>query len=760
MKTTIHKLLISFVDICGLSIDIFEGGTWGKLKVITKVTFFDDDSGVGAALAKFQSLVQEQSAVVDTLTLESVLKNEAKLTELHEFLKISDQKLDGIKNVADDIKMDVGVLLAADKGRKSDELMKQQLAKIEKKLGVKDTCTATHQDNPTATHQGNLSDSMPGTGSWLDSIKEYTDWEDREAKVAPVLYLTGNKNFGKTFLTSAIVRKLQTRYKQGDGGTIRTCIAYYFFPKDSEKTDEKLQNVETALKWMSLQIAQGDMVYRKEMDTLCDAEESSDFSSLTCADLWQKLGFGSFKTNVAYFLLFDGVDQLTERMAKPLLDILLGLQDSSSTLSQLRLRVMVTGQEKTFGGSEYLNSVPSIDIGKHSRIDIEKYIDQRLEKMDNLQEDSDEKRNLRKKIRTELPDRAQGDFFKVRHSLDAISKERWADGITRILSAAGDDRDTMLKREIAKCNEDLSTEDIEDLNELLAWVFFGQWWLTVEQLEAAMFLRHEKTSLQPLKDRLDNEYSKFFEIDKYGHVDINTDMKDLVIRTQDEGDREGNKEKLKELAQVKISESEIKMVRKFLLTFFEEEVYDKFGFKEFFAQKSKTSAAIGVEETDAHLTIVKRSLKLLTLGYENETKSLALYTLARLPSHLENLGDPTKLSLSDKTFIETELFRVLTNDDIIEQRWQSDAALRETWVDETTAVETVWGWLKDSTIVRTLRETPKSWLSDAAPNSNVETRLLRKVVRVMAKRWLRGREWDVSDAFPWVQNFVAKVSLS
>ena len=199
------------------------------------------------------------------------------------------------------------------------------------------------------------------------------------------------------------------------------------------------------------------------------------------------------------------------------------------------------------------------------------------------------------------------------------------------------------------------------------------------------------------------------------------------------------------------------MVRKFLLTFCEHDIYEKFGFKDFFAQKSKKSATIGVDVKDAHLTIVKRSLRLLTLEYESETKPLALYALAKLPSHLWSLGDPNKLSLSDKTFIETELFRVLTSDDIIERRWQNDSELRDTWLDDTSAVETAWHWLKDSTIVKTLRETPMSWLSDATPNSNVEFRLLRKVVRVMAKRWLRSRDWEVGDAFPWVLSFVDKV---
>src|SRR5256885_199131 len=124
----------------------------------------------------------------------------------------------------------------------------------------------------------------------------------------------------------------------------------------------------------------------------------------------------------------------------------------------------------------------------------------------------------------------------------------------------------MLRREIAKSNETLSTEDIEDLNELLAWVVFGQRLLTIEQLETVLFLRHDKTSLQPLKDRLNKEYSKFFEVDKGGFVSINTDMQNLI--TMAEGDDVSEKigSKTKELESVKISESEIRMVKKFLWT--------------------------------------------------------------------------------------------------------------------------------------------------------------------------------------------------
>jgi hypothetical protein len=35
LNTTINELLVSFVDICGLSIGVLQGSTWGKLKAIT-----------------------------------------------------------------------------------------------------------------------------------------------------------------------------------------------------------------------------------------------------------------------------------------------------------------------------------------------------------------------------------------------------------------------------------------------------------------------------------------------------------------------------------------------------------------------------------------------------------------------------------------------------------------------------------------------------------------------------------------------------
>lgn len=82
LQITIDEFLVSFADICGLSIGVLHGGTWGKLRATTRNSSFSgDDTGVGAELAKFQSPVSKRITVVDTLTLESVRGNKRKLSQ-------------------------------------------------------------------------------------------------------------------------------------------------------------------------------------------------------------------------------------------------------------------------------------------------------------------------------------------------------------------------------------------------------------------------------------------------------------------------------------------------------------------------------------------------------------------------------------------------------------------------------------------------------------------------------------------------------
>ena len=93
LKQSTHKLLIAFVDICGLSIDAVSGSKLKKMWTVAKIALFQDDSGVQEKLKEFQLLIDHQSQIADAVTLEHVVKNEHSLSEIRNVLDNSTQRL-------------------------------------------------------------------------------------------------------------------------------------------------------------------------------------------------------------------------------------------------------------------------------------------------------------------------------------------------------------------------------------------------------------------------------------------------------------------------------------------------------------------------------------------------------------------------------------------------------------------------------------------------------------------------------------------
>ncbi|ATZ53694.1 hypothetical protein BCIN_09g04860 [Botrytis cinerea B05.10] len=82
LKDGIHKIMVSIVRICGLSINIIDGGKKAKIKTILKVTFLKGDSGIKDELSKFNALITKQNDLTGVITLKSVLDNSAVANEL------------------------------------------------------------------------------------------------------------------------------------------------------------------------------------------------------------------------------------------------------------------------------------------------------------------------------------------------------------------------------------------------------------------------------------------------------------------------------------------------------------------------------------------------------------------------------------------------------------------------------------------------------------------------------------------------------
>lgn len=740
LLSTIHNILASLVNICALSIKLLDGGRIEKLKQTLKVTFFDEDPGTGPELRKLSLLAETQSAITTSLTLESVLKNESKLTELLTNFGGVEQKLDSIGD-------SISQLLASEKSRSKIDNRKKQLQIIDEKLGM------TVNEDPRSKTQIEKPDKpMPGTGKWLDTVSEYTSWEDRDSsKTMRVLLLIGEESFGKSVLTSAIVDKLQARYRQGEGAFTRTYVAFYYFPKGSEKTSPLL-TVEYALKYMSHQLARDDEVYRKDMESLCKSN-AIDIGSADFVNLWNFLKFGSSNTDVAYFLIFDGIDQVEKKNAKQLLRTLSALENSKD-MGQLRLRIMLTGRKSAFEDESF----EEISLGDHNKPDIEKYISQELGKMENLKADDVERTKLRSEIKAKLPQKVGGDFSKVRTAFDAFKQEKYIEDISKILDGKALDRKKYLQKEIEKYNKKLSSDDVEDLNELLAWVVYGFEYLSVAKLEAALLLRHDKASLQPLESKLKKEYSIFFTIEN-GCVITNPECTELVTEEKENDEDEEAKPDMtsKQEADTQIPAAEIKMVERFILQICGEEIYKRFGFHQFFERKGSHPAMIGMRQLQAHLIIVKSCLKLLTSDEDKRTESLALYAIENLPEHLSCVAEPKNMSSADKNCVQTKLLMLLTDESLIERCWQGSIYILPCWMD-SQAIKTVWHWMRDSNEVRNLYAAKDDWFRTATWSEEPGMRLLKPIVRMMAKRWLQSRDFPVKETLSWVIEYVKNVS--
>jgi len=82
LKAITGRLMISFVDICALSIKLLSGSKWRKFKTVLKVALMDDDSGIRAELDKFKGLIDQSSRISDAVTLEKVMVSHHEVVEL------------------------------------------------------------------------------------------------------------------------------------------------------------------------------------------------------------------------------------------------------------------------------------------------------------------------------------------------------------------------------------------------------------------------------------------------------------------------------------------------------------------------------------------------------------------------------------------------------------------------------------------------------------------------------------------------------
>ncbi|KAI9685380.1 MAG: hypothetical protein M1822_004511 [Bathelium mastoideum] len=751
---TVNQLLICFVRICALSIKLLHGGTWEQVKVYLKKSLLDKDPGVSDELAKLKRLSQARDSITQSLTLEAALKSDNKLTDLLLRASETDQKIEdiakGIRNVT------VGMDFLVDAER--DKVRQKQLDDIKTNLGIEKLLNESDKQYRDAETR-----QVKGTGSWLLEQDQFQQWIEPAAKGTQFLLLLGKKNVGKSFLIPAVSEHIRAQKRDA---TEQIALAKYFFPQDTDRSGTKSPQIQQAFKCLAYQLAQENKVYAKELAVICKAE----LNQLSGKELWEKLKFEEATHGTTFILILDGIDQL-HSANEELFNVLANLQVPNDASSS-GLRILLSGPRSSMG--HLVEREPAIEVTEHNSEDVKKYIEKSLEEADVLRGDEGEVVNLRKLVTEKLPGEAGNDFYKMDIAVREISRQRYLDeaGVHRVLDKAGAEIKEIIKRDLQQLNETLDPPSIKELNELLSWIFCFAGVLRINELKAAHALGHDKTAVRPLKKILKDDYGSIFEIDDDEYVTVSSpEIQECLIfeKRHDSGSRMENEEGAQRT--VTITKEEINILRNFIKAFVDPETFEKFGFEAFFQGKRDAQVRIGINIKDAYTTVISTLLDLFQNNKKEKMSELGRTALSELPFLLDpnrGIGELSELDSEHKSKIGSGLIGFLSGRvDFWVGKYGHGTP--SSWLEDDDALDTLWRWLKDSTVVKASGQGETDWI-DRVTDPNAKYQLLRPVVLAYAHHWLRDTSWNTWDDASvnchlrnpvyWIQNYLARERFS
>ncbi|KAG5785770.1 hypothetical protein H9Q73_000625 [Fusarium xylarioides] len=755
LTRAIHITMISLVDICALVITLQDPNSkWSKFKSNVKKALLDDDSGLSVELRKFRQAIHGQQSIEATLTLEVALESR------HE-VSIILAKVFETGKWTEEIASKITTLQQAETKRAQDTTKKAYLSKIKEKLGIDEKELEMNREMFKR-----LCDSrVENSGSWLDDEEAYTSWANADdAGARPLLLLLGEKNTGRSTTVSTIVQKLGARYKTSTERASRVFLAWYFFPSLSDKADKGDPTpARTALKHIALQLAEQDMALAKSIASICEEKDNGTyFTDVSCESLWKDLKLGQPRGDTIYYFIFDGVEKLSKMHADAGTQFFGVIKEAShapaTESDRSRIRLLVSGRGeavKVLGGFES----PTINIAKSNGSDIESYIKRAMRKYDIFQGNDSKDEASRQKINDKLIEMAGGSFFKVQSALDRIKDLVDSGGqeseLDDLLTESDWGREAISKNVVAELQEQLSPQNIDEINELLIWVVYGFEWLSVDQLEAALFLRFGSTTLQKLAKKLQGKYSRLFEVD--GQViTVRRDLLSLVIKDPKQL-RSVDDDTPRITATITITKGDIATVQNFLWTLFQKSVVEKFEFEPLAGQVTQTRGEIRVNDYDAHLAIVMQAISFLIKKPDGRTESLGNYLVWYLPKHLKELNNPErdhKVDNAAKKDIGSMLFDILGQGTIIRRHWKHfvDVPL----FGDTAQISTLLAWLQDPDVTGHFGMYQTDWLDKVISSPSPQRALLFSMAREVGHKWLKSRENDPCEAY---QSLIQYLSL-
>lgn len=488
LKQVIHKLMISFVDICALSVKLQHSGKWDKVMATMKHGFCNDDSGLKKEIENFQKLANDHDRTKTTLTLKKVLETRGDIIQLLDDACETGRK---VSTILDKIRK-------SDDERNATEERLKQLETIKGKFSLGNQVKKSNDIGQALSTQ-----RIPCSAEWFENqIKHpgYSKWADsKNPDGEPILLVTGDQNTGKSILLSSIARSLRSADKTANSSSARVLVSAYFFQDFTGKEDQEKRPIETAIKCIAYLMAEQDEIYSKNLFQILEGPEAEKhLNNATVRSLWRFLEIGSAKRRSTHYIIFDGIEGLSIPFSEAKEEFFDTVASSMSQPpdppSHLRPRVAISARSipSAISHRDFQGLASTINIQEHSGEDMQRFVARELKDKDLFQDNDDDSEMMRMNIRHKLVEKVKGNFTIAKTSIERITRVVEADDpnaeseIEWILYDSIKDEETISGTVIKKLQESLSAAEVKELNELLLWVIYGYKQFTVNELEAAL----------------------------------------------------------------------------------------------------------------------------------------------------------------------------------------------------------------------------------------------------------------------------------
>lgn len=716
------EVLRHFVDVCDKALTLRTSRLF-KIKTMAKIAFLQ------------QNDFADSLGAMDQLTREEELERGADM-----YLNGA-ETLDNSRNIMGVLEQDRTEKTAQSKEKKDRNIV-LRILNFSRSPDVWDG------NGPIATwgstYQNIRHRNVEGTGQWLLGERELTNWAKKNSD-APVLGIIGGEASGKSYLASSIVSHLLAN-GSSEAINSRQLVAFYFL--DEKKANSGIEMLGKSIIW---QFAQNDASYMQSAAATCEKAGSIDpkeFLTRLLLDNHKELK----AIDAMFYIVLNKIGDSDDNVHDGVFNFLL----NASRSSKGSVRILFTATE---GTAKKLQShglkCPTVSMDRNAD-DIRKYINARLDKMDNLFDKGDDQVNaLRKTIQTRLYAQTGGNYYMIDKTLSKISKLDLDTDIQKALDNAGRSLTDHIEDDVRDLNRRRSKKELEEINEVILWITFAKERMTLEKMKAVLQLKNNATSLRPLEDRL----RKFllFEIDNNGYVNFRSEqiLGKLPERAMAAKERQENNEE--------VNKGEVDILKHFLGNVCPPDLVKKLGLEEHFQQKlSPQQEQIYQEDkNNANFQLARACLHALTSETHGKLRVLRGYAVRHLVDHMSEV-DLAGIDPDSKRKIGPHLVKVFHDESAIDNLFwaNQDIPVFPDWLRNKDTVGLICTWLKATSADAQSSEKEKHWLHELMADGQdpVKTIAEPSVIRMAHYCFEEDSDFKVTYAtFEIVKLFVSEV---